>query len=360
MKHLYRLIRSSVLAHHGIEGQKWGVRNGPPYPLDRKTHTKVVREGYKRNRKLLYAGKLSKKKQSGYSHMTNKWERQWQEVFYASNLGTKDNISTMSDELSKGTDWWNQQGKDGQHYVTDIDVADVNWGGQREPGQSNNCVKCTMALEMRRRGIAATAGRSFFGQLSTSPQYWFDGVVPYKEKGLDNFTDRAIKVLGNNGSAALDFRYPSGGGHSIYAYFDKNGQFTVADGQSNKIFRARQTVDQDLNRSRKYQIGDVLEQVKNHYGFDTENSFSTIMRLDTASPNYAHMAEDSVIRTNYVNDTMNQMRKKTTGEFGTGLYEYNDGPNHNAGFDIVTKTLSDNGAHAGKTHRDNMYRRFGG
>lgn len=25
----------NVMAHHGIKGQKWGVRNGPPYPLDR-------------------------------------------------------------------------------------------------------------------------------------------------------------------------------------------------------------------------------------------------------------------------------------------------------------------------------------
>lgn len=25
----------NVLAHHGIKGQKWGVRNGPPYPLDK-------------------------------------------------------------------------------------------------------------------------------------------------------------------------------------------------------------------------------------------------------------------------------------------------------------------------------------
>lgn len=24
----------NVVAHHGIKGQKWGVRNGPPYPLD--------------------------------------------------------------------------------------------------------------------------------------------------------------------------------------------------------------------------------------------------------------------------------------------------------------------------------------
>ena len=25
----------NVLAHHGVKGQKWGVRNGPPYPLDK-------------------------------------------------------------------------------------------------------------------------------------------------------------------------------------------------------------------------------------------------------------------------------------------------------------------------------------
>lgn len=24
-----------ILEHHGIDGQKWGVRNGPPYPLER-------------------------------------------------------------------------------------------------------------------------------------------------------------------------------------------------------------------------------------------------------------------------------------------------------------------------------------
>ena len=24
----------SELYHHGIQGQKWGIRNGPPYPLE--------------------------------------------------------------------------------------------------------------------------------------------------------------------------------------------------------------------------------------------------------------------------------------------------------------------------------------
>lgn len=40
-----KLSISDILAHHGIEGQKWGVRNGPPYPID---HS-VLRKGTRIN-----------------------------------------------------------------------------------------------------------------------------------------------------------------------------------------------------------------------------------------------------------------------------------------------------------------------
>lgn len=33
------------LAHHGIPNQKWGERNGPPYPLSREEHENVVKSG---------------------------------------------------------------------------------------------------------------------------------------------------------------------------------------------------------------------------------------------------------------------------------------------------------------------------
>lgn len=40
------------LYHHGIKGQRWGKRNGPPYPLNSQTHAAVVRSaGYTGDKK---------------------------------------------------------------------------------------------------------------------------------------------------------------------------------------------------------------------------------------------------------------------------------------------------------------------
>lgn len=45
----------SELAHHGVKGQKWGVRNGPPYPLDKSSkHDTIVKDA-------IESGQVSKK-----------------------------------------------------------------------------------------------------------------------------------------------------------------------------------------------------------------------------------------------------------------------------------------------------------
>ena len=40
---------SDELYHHGIKGQRWGRRNGPPYPLSPQTHAAVVRSAGRGN-----------------------------------------------------------------------------------------------------------------------------------------------------------------------------------------------------------------------------------------------------------------------------------------------------------------------
>lgn len=36
---------NDYLEHHGIQGQKWGIKHGPPYPLDRKTSKAIKKSG---------------------------------------------------------------------------------------------------------------------------------------------------------------------------------------------------------------------------------------------------------------------------------------------------------------------------
>ena len=47
-------LGESYLEHHGVEGQKWGVQNGPPYPLEgkgKKNFLRQAKEIYKKKRR---------------------------------------------------------------------------------------------------------------------------------------------------------------------------------------------------------------------------------------------------------------------------------------------------------------------
>ena len=47
-------FKGDELSHHGIDGQKWGVRNGPPYPLDSGDHSKAELRAMRKNNRKNY------------------------------------------------------------------------------------------------------------------------------------------------------------------------------------------------------------------------------------------------------------------------------------------------------------------
>jgi len=56
-------FKMSSLQHHGISGQKWGVKNGPPYPIAPKNHSKSEKKAnwqYSLNRNTNEKSKLKK------------------------------------------------------------------------------------------------------------------------------------------------------------------------------------------------------------------------------------------------------------------------------------------------------------
>lgn len=42
--------QKELLVHHGIKGQQWGVKNGPPYPLDKATKKGIVKRAKSANK----------------------------------------------------------------------------------------------------------------------------------------------------------------------------------------------------------------------------------------------------------------------------------------------------------------------
>ena len=48
-------MHTNYLAHHGILGQRWGTRNGPPYPLKGGSYTRTEQEAIKEARKKKYS-----------------------------------------------------------------------------------------------------------------------------------------------------------------------------------------------------------------------------------------------------------------------------------------------------------------
>ena len=322
------------LSHHGIKGMHWGVRNGPPYPLDEKVSRQIKKGKNEKVRvsnkeyEALREKKASKKdlaSSSHYSLTTSARERNLREVVYdrkSKQYSTITDLLKNENENSSSIERYGLK-KEKSASITDYDMLSCNYmltNMLREagPGRAeyyyetkapsaakNNCVKCTNTLEMRKRGYNVVAGLAEGGMLNSSTQYYWNGAVPYKEK-YDNIESR-ISGFGTKGSGEFIARRPDGSGHSVY--FENVKQ---SDGSYKTIYRDGQ-------------IGVSYNSLSSLYkaeGFDTKQ-FAQITRLDNATPNFDHMGQDSVIR--YHNNG-EEMRK-----FKTGLLDVSTGKRETGG-----------------------------
>lgn len=205
----------SYLQHHGIKGQKWGVRRTPEQ-LGHKKSEKRVKIGD--NLRRPFGVPVDFKDFTGID-------------------GPEEKQSEMKRKIVD--------------FGIDDDMRKVNprTPGQKDDGTVNNCAYCTMAMEMRRRGYDVRARKKSNGITVDEIPYFFDGVdikkhTPSRKEG-ESYEDykirsyvnlrQALEAQGSGARGLLIMKWlKTDTGHMIYYDVDSRGDVNFYDGQSVK------------------------------------------------------------------------------------------------------------------------------
>ena len=245
---IYRM--KNELKHHGVKGQKWGERNGPPYPLDYNAHSaeeKKYMKGPKQKKAkgdfiaspfeaIAIANEESDRRlelfidkhrndDSQIGRVIRVLDRVKDETFYDYTIsrvedhgdGYKRSIDDIKNEKVRKRDY-------------DKVLDKINPGYPKE-GKTSNCAYCAAAMEIASRGYDIVAKSSVGGLYPDEVCNMFKG------SDLEGYgTHKALKqsiLKDGEGSSGVLFLYMDYGGHAIN-YKVKNGEIIAYDAQAHR------------------------------------------------------------------------------------------------------------------------------
>lgn len=296
----------SYLRHYGVKGMKWGVRRYQDYNGKLTAAGKERQAKNRRYKKTVeqYAikGKAFTEKLSDYSvgelnTMTRPngekfvsglvagHDFDWQEVVNFSQSPVGEGYHNLAEVLKvdpgfkridpNSNNPYNKSATEARSKgrLADWQVEMVNPGFGAQ-GTTQNCAKCSAALELALKGFEVYAGRQTYPSSIDASSYWFKGAerVDYTSDSVQS----ALQSYGPKTSGTIGIQYPTGGGHLMHWTNDSDGVFQIQDGQNGKTFSS-------------------VDEMMDAYGGDRDKPLSTF-RLDNCEPDWDHMASDSVIR----------------------------------------------------------------
>ena len=247
----YITYTESYLAHHGIKGQRWGVMNGPPYPLGRAAHNRVVAGKNTDTKKVnsdkastasrsaslidKYASKVRNKEMAGVGEAAIAYLAAYAIAIAAIKIKVeqdykndiKENVETNVSNIQKKIK--GKHSPDDDQKAINPDFADAFDFGARV-----NCTMCSAAYELRRRGYDVVAQKTEKGRKPKDAASWF-GI---EEKKIPKYKTRRdfIKAIRNepDGSRGLTFTAVSPfNSHHCMIWEKENGKVMIRDAQSN-------------------------------------------------------------------------------------------------------------------------------
>lgn len=234
-------MQSDYIKHHGILGQKWGVRRF------QRTDGRLTPAGEK-HRAERFKKKEDQKEQKPKKQLTDEQKKAIKIglAVSASIIGVYGGYRLYQNYKYKDSETDSKTGLQlkKKHYTPDEDMKAVNQPRFLNPffdfaGHfSNNCALCTATYELRRRGYDVKAGEERHGKTG----YDFSQIFKISKSDIDkrgkdlhgttDFLNKA-KDMGPNARGALTITSMLGG-HSIVWENDANGKTIIRDCQLNK------------------------------------------------------------------------------------------------------------------------------
>lgn len=275
-------IYKNYLKHHGILGQKWGKRNGPPYPLGAGDHSAAEKKaGWRKslsstpntsntsntpNSKYgLHSGK--KRTLESYKDTTDHNDsdktplakymvrlalhaatlnveglaldgKRMVDALYASHKEKASEKRRQKLKVDKKTGFYLKD----KEYTSKQDVKMINPGFRNfDLNTKNNCVLCSVAFDMRRRGYDVAANKASYGYLRESISNWYPKAKLENVQSTSRLNPgkdlRDTLLKQGDGARGCVFVRWNGtrSGHAM-AYEVSGGKMHLYDGQTGKEY----------------------------------------------------------------------------------------------------------------------------
>lgn len=247
------------LSHHGIKGQKWGVRNGPPYPLDRKASSDASKKKKTTAKSFVerHSKTLVSKSIAGTGEEYIAYAVSIAAYFGAIYVSSKISESISRKKKSKEIEELNQN-KSIENFdkapklskkMSASESMKVTNPDFPDEGTTMNCTFCTTAMALREKGYDVRAGKlsdgtyadMLFEKAFNSPEI----KMPKKQTATT-----MLEQLSQNGEGSygnLTVSWTLGGAHSVF-WKVENGKTKIYDGQNGKEYTESSSTLNDFTK----------------------------------------------------------------------------------------------------------------
>lgn len=273
-EHPLYLKGSSELKHHGVKGMHWGIINedkllglfkrGIQDPL--KNASKMLQTSSDKLRTAASDFLSQARQNSVQNPMVKQFKEQLSNKVKTATAPYKDAADYIKStpQMKSILNGLKAQPRDssGDNFKMSLnDVLKVGNAKKREQGWkdgkgfgdaggwSNNCPCCTLATELRKRGINVNPSPRYSGYMAENIRTVYRGekIVDFNS---DNISEVAKKYLVPNSHGSIDGYYKSGGGHIFNYSVDDKGNVQFEDAQSGNVYHSVEEMNKHYDFAR--------------------------------------------------------------------------------------------------------------